>query len=246
MHQAHQPDNITMGISISEPVSEDIMAGIIPTRQRSDTPRIISLDGNIGVGKTTLLNAIRLRFPDVLIVPEPVDTWTSLKDESGKNLLELFYEDKKRWAYTFQNAAILSRLRLLQEAVASAKPGQIILTERSVLTDKFVFAEMLRSSGDMNVLEGSLYNMWYNTFASSLPMAGILYVTTGVDVARERIQKRGRQGEASISVEYLQALDRQHRAWISSTTLPVLKISTEESVPLSKTLDYIQQFFSQV
>jgi deoxyadenosine/deoxycytidine kinase len=242
-----------MGLSFSEYVSDDIIAGVVPTgnvshavqpqRRRPDTPRIVSLDGNIGVGKTTLLNAIRERFPDILIVPEPVDTWTSLKDESGKNLLELFYEDKKRWAYTFQNAAILSRLRLLQEAVANAKPGQIILTERSVLTDKFVFAEMLRSSNDMNVLEGSLYNMWYNTFASKLPMAGILYVTTGVGVAQQRIQKRGRQGEESISVEYLEALDRQHRAWISSTTLPVLKISTEESAVIGDTLDSIQRFF---
>jgi len=246
-----------MGLSFSEHVSDDIIAGVIPTgrirshlpevgRRRSDSPRIVSLDGNIGVGKTTLLNAIRDRFPDILIVPEPVDTWTSLKDESGKNLLELFYEDKKRWAYTFQNAAILSRLRLLQEAVATAKPGQIILTERSVLTDKFVFAEMLRQSGDMNVLEGSLYNMWYNTFASKLPMAGILYVVTGVQVAQQRIQTRGRQGEGSISVEYLEALDRQHRAWISSTTLPVLKISTEESVVLGDTLDIIQRFFEKL
>jgi len=242
-----------MGLSFSEYVSDDIIAGVVPTgnvshavqpqRRRSDTPRIVSLDGNIGVGKTTLLNAIRDRFPDILIVPEPVDTWTSLKDESGKNLLELFYEDKKRWAYTFQNAAILSRLRLLQDAVAAAKPGQIILTERSVLTDKFVFAEMLRQSGEMNVLEGSLYNMWYNTFASKLPMAGILYVVTGVQVAQQRIQKRGRQGEESISVEYLEALDRQHRAWILSTTLPVLHISTEESAILDITLDSIQRFF---
>jgi deoxyadenosine/deoxycytidine kinase len=245
-----------MGLSFSEYVSDDIIAGVVPTgnvshvvqpqRRRSDTPRIVSLDGNIGVGKTTLLNAIRDRFPDILIVPEPVDTWTSLKDESGKNLLELFYEDKKRWAYTFQNAAILSRLRLLQEAVAAAKPGQIILTERSVLTDKFVFAEMLRQSGEMNVLEGSLYNMWYNTFASKLPMAGILYVVTGVQVAQQRIQKRGRQGEESISVEYLEALDRQHRAWILSTTLPVLHISTEESAILDITLDSIQRFFEIV
>jgi len=232
-----------MGVSSSKPVSENIIAGVIPARR---SPRIISLDGNIGVGKTTLLSAIRDRFPNVLIVPEPVDTWTSLKDEAGKNLLELFYEDKRRWAYTFQNAAILSRLRLLQEAVASAKPGQIILTERSVLTDKFVFAEMLRSSNEMNVLEGSLYNMWYNTFATMLPMAGILYVTTGVDVAKERILKRGRQGEALISDEYLQALDRQHNAWISSTTLPVLKISTNSSVPLTATLDSIEAFFTRL
>jgi len=245
-------NHIRMGNCRSNPAtdSKEILGGLFPSSASVATilerhpPRIVSLDGNIGAGKTTLLSAIRDRFPDVLIVPEPVDTWTSLKDESGKNLLELFYEDKKRWAYTFQNAAILSRLRLLQEAVASAKPGQIILTERSVLTDKFVFAEMLRSSNDMNVLEGSLYNMWYNTFATMLPMAGILYVTTNVQVAAQRILKRGRQGEESIPLEYLQALDRQHNAWISTTVLPVLKISTE--APLTTTLDSIQTFFTNL
>lgn len=207
-------------------------------------PCIISLDGNIGVGKTTLLEAIRAHFPEVLIVPEPVDTWTSLKDESGKNLLELFYEDKRRWAYTFQNAAILSRLRLLQEAVAKAKPGQIILTERSVHTDKFVFAAMLRQSGEINALEAQLYDTWFDTFATGLPMAGIIYIDTPVATAKERIGKRGRIGEEGISQEYLTALDQQHKAWIASTPLPVLKISTEASVPVQQNIAAIRSFFT--
>ncbi len=64
-------------------------------------PIIISLDGNIGAGKSTLLNAIRERISEINYVDEPVGQWTVLKNTEGKNLLELFYEDKKRWAYTF-------------------------------------------------------------------------------------------------------------------------------------------------
>jgi deoxyadenosine/deoxycytidine kinase len=64
------------------------------------TPIIISLDGNIGAGKSTLLAEIRNKLHDVHIVDEPVGQWTALKNAEGKNLLELFYEDKRRWAYT--------------------------------------------------------------------------------------------------------------------------------------------------
>ena len=75
---------------------------------------VISLDGNIGAGKSTLLEAIRSGLPEVEVVVEPVGEWTRLKNAEGKSLLELFYEDKRRWAYTFQNCAILTRLRSLK------------------------------------------------------------------------------------------------------------------------------------
>jgi deoxyadenosine/deoxycytidine kinase len=125
---------------------------------------ILSLDGNIGAGKSTLLAEIRKALPDLHVVDEPVGQWTALHNAAGKNLLELFYEDKKRWAYTFQNCAILTRLKNIQEAVQrldrSVKGPHIILTERSVLTDKYVFAEMLRDAGDMDPLEWELYDTW--------------------------------------------------------------------------------------
>jgi deoxyadenosine/deoxycytidine kinase len=158
------------------------------------------LDGNIGAGKSTLLQKLGTAFPYIKVVPEPVDTWTRLKNMDGRNLLELFYEDKRRWAYTFQNAAILSRLKMLKEAVKEALPGQMIITERSVLTDRFVFAQMLKDKGEIDPLEWDLYEMWYNTFATELPMAGIIYITTGVTTSSDRIKKRGRGGEERLSV----------------------------------------------
>ena len=143
-------------ISINPPVvREDIINGIIPRRRGRDSPCVISLDGNIGAGKSTLLEKIGTAFPHIKVVPEPVDTWTRLKNKEGRNLLELFYEDKRRWAYTFQNAAILSRLKTLKDALSEAGPGQIIVTERSVLTDRFVFAQMLRTKGRLTRLNGT-------------------------------------------------------------------------------------------
>jgi deoxyadenosine/deoxycytidine kinase len=207
------------------------------------SPIIITLDGNIGAGKSTLLEYIRTYLPQVMIVQEPVDTWTSMVDKAtGKNLLELFYEDKRRWAYTFQNCAILTRLRTLLEAVKAARPGQIILTERSVLTDRYVFAEMLRDSGDISSLEWDLYERWFDTFAKDLPIRGIIHMTTGPRTSAARIVKRGRHGEEHIPMNYLEALDAQHRKWVEGTSLPVLEISTEEGTDRDGTVEKVWEF----
>ena len=209
-------------------------------------PIIISLDGNIGAGKSTLLEEIRKACPDYECVVEPVGEWTGLQNSDGKSLLQMFYEDKKRWAYTFQNCAILTRIKALREAIRDSKK-RIIITERSVLTDRYVFAEMLRDSGDLNGLEWTLYTKWFDEFACDLPLRGIIYITTGVDTSAERICKRARVGEDGIPKEYLSALEQQHEHWVSGTDLPVCRISTDASVdPLDnvqKIVEYITTTF---
>jgi len=206
-----------------------------------NAPIILSLDGNIGAGKSFLLEALRTALPDYEIVVEPVGEWMHLKNAEGKSLLELFYEDKRRWAYTFQNCAILTRLRAIKAAIASTKK-QVIITERSVLTDRFVFAEMLRDSGDIDALEWTLYMNWYDTFAADLPLRGIIYLTTGVGTSAGRIVKRGRHGEEHIPLDYLSALDAQHQKWLANTDLPVLPLSTEEGVPVADNIAAVRAF----
>lgn len=209
-------------------------------------PIIISLDGNIGAGKTTLLAEIRKHFHDVHVVDEPVGQWTALKNADGKSLLELFYEDKKRWAYTFQNCAIMTRFRTIQDAVERIDPTMkgpaVILTERSILTDKHVFAEMLRDAGDLDPLEWDLYENWFTTFSKKYPVSAILYVSTSSATSKERIGIRGRVGEDKIQLDYLNALDAQHKKWIAGTNLPTLEISTEKNVPLETNLKAIRAF----
>ena len=211
---------------------------------------IISLDGNIGAGKSTLLAEIRKSIPELRVVDEPVGQWTALKNGTGKNLLELFYEDKKRWAYTFQNCAILTRLKNIKEAVeelnANGKGSQVILTERSVLTDKYVFAQMLRDSGDMDDLEWELYDSWFSIFSKQHQVNGIIYLSTSSTTSKDRIHIRNRQGEDRIQLDYLNALDRQHKQWIESTDIPVLTRSTEPGASLENNIQNIRDFIQQL
>jgi deoxyguanosine kinase len=202
------------------------------------------VDGQIGAGKTTLLEVLKEALPEGEVVLEPVGEWMRLKDPAtGKSLLELFYEDKRRWAYTFQNCAILTRLRTIKAALSVLPAGKrVILTERSVLTDRYVFAEMLRESGDITGLEWELYEMWYNTFAADLPIRGVVYLTTGVGTSADRIVRRGRAGEDHIPLDYLAALDAQHHRWLDGTSLPVLRISTEPGSSVEANVAAVRAF----
>jgi deoxyadenosine/deoxycytidine kinase len=203
-------------------------------------PIVISLDGNIGAGKSTLLEALRVAMPDVEVVLEPVGLWSSLKETDGKSLLELFYEDKRRWAYTFQNFALLSRAKALADAMSRTKKT-VIITERSPLTDRFVFAEMLRSSGDLSELEWTLYLRWYDSFTKNIPVTGIIHLGTDVLRSADYIVRRGRAGEETMSLDYLKALDLQHRIWLDETELPVLRVNIAEggSPPLAAIQEFI-------
>lgn len=209
------------------------------------SPIVISLDGNIGAGKSTLLARIHSSIPEWHVVNEPVDTWTSLKNDEGRNLLELFYEDKKRWSYTFQNCAILTRLKSLKNAIKTAT-SDIIITERSVLTDRYVFAEMLRESGDIDALEWSLYESWFNIFSNEIPIHAIIHLTTSPETSEKRIHIRNRHGEEGIPIEYLKNLDKQHQKWITETNLPVLEISTEDGVDVDATIEKIKKFIDEL
>lgn len=213
------------------------------------TPFIISLDGNIGAGKSTLLEALRTLMPEITVVQEPVADWVTLKNDEGENLLELFYRDTARWCYTFQNCAILTRLIDTQRILSEWKPQEgklpVFVTERSVLTDRYVFAEMLHREGKMDALEWSLYMKWFTHYAANLPVKGIIHLTTSAETSKERIHTRGRSGEEKIPMEYLNQLDDQHKHWMATAHLPVLEVSSEPGVALEDTVAKIRAWIRE-
>jgi deoxyadenosine/deoxycytidine kinase len=77
-------------------------------------------------------------------------------------------------------------------------------------------------------------------------MAGILHINTSVETAANRIQLRARPGEEEISKDYLEALDKQHRAWIANTLLLKQEISTEDGTDLESTVKTLKEFFDRV
>ena len=173
---------------------------------------IVTIEGNIGSGKSTLVKKLRDHLSSTWkFLDEPVDEWLKLKDEEGRSLIELFYNDKKRYSYTFQNYAYITRMRKIMETYS----GDINITERCVLTDKHVFAKMLTDDGYMNKMEEHMYNDWFDIFKKFANIDLVVYIKTNPDECYTRIKKRNRDGE-DIPIDYLMRLNTYHDEWINS------------------------------
>jgi deoxyadenosine/deoxycytidine kinase len=207
-------------------------------------PILISLEGNIGSGKSTLLKQLREAEPNWIYIDEPVDFWMKTKNEKGQSLIEVFYQDIKRWSYTFQNAAVLSRGMLVQEALEKwmgTDKQPIFVMERCVETDKQIFAKMLHEDGMMDAMEWSLYEVWYKHITNLVPKINVyVWIDTPAEVCVDRIKMRGREGEEDIKREYLEKLERVHKEWLENERDAHIIRSTDLSEIRSEIHSYIQ------
>lgn len=172
---------------------------------------IISIEGNIGSGKSTLKRILQQKYKDLIyFVDEPVSEWNSIiMDDKG--LIEHFYSDNKKYGYLFQNFAYITKLKNMYEAIMKS-PHKIIITERSIESDKYLFAKMLYEQNMINKLEWETYNTWYDFFSINIDY--FIYVNTNVNNCVKRIKLRNRKGEESIPESYLQELHDKHELWM--------------------------------
>lgn len=177
---------------------------------------IISIEGNIGSGKSTLLANLRAAFFNfqIVFVDEPVDVWEEIKDAHGTTMLEKFYADQQKYAFSFQIMAYISRLSLLKAAIRN-NPGAIIITERSLHTDKMVFAKMLFDSGLIEDVNYQIYLKWFDEFSVDCPLHKIIYVKATPEICISRIEKRSRTGESTIPLNYLKDCHEYHEQMIT-------------------------------
>lgn len=191
-------------------------------------PLIICVEGNIGTGKTTFLNILE-KF-GYFVVREPVDIWK----EHG--LLGNFYEDMSRWSYTFQNYAFMTRLQVMRNIFKTRK--RVVFVERSIYTDRNVFAKNLHNDGKLSDMEWKIYKEWfvwlkkiYNKAGCPVEPDGFVYLKALPTVSHERIKKRARSEEDCIQLEYLTRLHRDHENWLlneSRNKIPILVVRCNE------------------
>jgi len=173
---------------------------------------IISLEGNIGSGKSTLLKFLEEALSqnkNIIFLKEPVDEWENIIDKEGTTMLEKFYGDQEKYSFPFQMMAYISRLALMKKTM-DENENCIIITERSLSTDKYVFAKMLYESGKIEDVCYKIYKMWFDTFAKDYPVEKMIYIKTNPEICHERITKRSRTGEEQIPLDYLKKCDEYH------------------------------------
>ncbi|RZD42142.1 MAG: hypothetical protein CXT73_03680 [Methanobacteriota archaeon] len=185
---------------------------------------IFSIEGNIGSGKSTLVRVLSEKLhhiaqAPIIYVQEPVSEWNNIKDRNGKTILEKFYADQHKYAFSFQMMAYISRLALLKRVIKE-NPNAILITERSVFTDKEVFAKMLYDEGKIEEVNYQIYLKWFDEFIEDIPITGLIYINTTPEKSKERVDIRARPGE-NIPLEYLKQCHNYHTKWIDNFKKPV-------------------------
>lgn len=186
-------------------------------------PIIISFDGNIGSGKSTIVHYLENNFPEfcniknkkykLCFLDEPVNQWESVVDINGTNIIEKFYKNNKDYAFQFQMMAYISRLSLIKNALK--EDYDIIFTERSIYTDKNVFAQMLYDYKKMSNIEFIIYSKWFNEFTDIIENIKTIYIRTLPEICDQRVKNRARVGE-DIPIDYLKDCHHYHEIWLNN------------------------------
>ncbi|KAK7334422.1 hypothetical protein VNO80_26179 [Phaseolus coccineus] len=176
------------------------------------------VEGNISVGKTTFLQRIAnetIELRDLVeVVPEPINKWQDVGPDHF-NILDAFYAEPQRYAYTFQNYVFVTRVMQERESSGGIKP--LRLMERSVFSDRMVFVRAVHEANWMNEMEISIYDSWFDPVVSSLPGLipdGFIYLRASPDTCHKRMMLRKREEEGGVTLDYLRDLHEKHESWL--------------------------------
>lgn len=178
---------------------------------------IISIEGNIGTGKSSLIDKLKKDYVNSAdFIMEPVDEWIDITNNEGKNILDVFYNNKQRWSYTFQNIAYITRMQKIIDVLLNSTK-QFIIMDRSLDADLNTFANLLHKDGYLDDLEWIAYNKWNNFFHKQYSdMFTHIYVYLKCDpsISKNRINMRGRDAEKNIDMDYLEKISKCHDDWL--------------------------------
>ncbi len=185
----------------------------------------IAISGNIGSGKTTLTRLLAKHFG-----------WTPhFEDVENNPYLHSFYEDMQRWSFNLQVYFLNSRFR---QVVEIRQGDKTVVQDRTIYEDAHIFAPNLHAMNLMSSRDFENYSSLFELMSSFIqPPDLLIYLRASVPTLVSQIQKRGRDYEASIRLDYLKHLNERYEAWISKYTHGKLLIVEVDEIDLEKPAD---------
>jgi len=163
----------------------------------------IAVAGNIGSGKTTLTGLLAKHYK-----------WEPHYEDVDTNpYLQSFYEDMQRWSFNLQVYFLNSRFR---QVIKIRESGKAVIQDRTIYEDAHIFAPNLHAMGLMSSRDFDNYESLFDLMSTFLQAPDLLiYLRAEVPTLVRQIQKRGRDYENSIRLDYLNRLNERYEAWIS-------------------------------
>jgi len=182
----------------------------------------IAIAGNIGSGKTTLAGLLSKHY-----------NWEAHYEDVDDNpYLNDFYDDMQRWSFNLQVYFLNSRLN---QILNIRKSGKTVIQDRTIYEDAYIFAPNLHSMGLMSTRDFENYFTLFNLMTSLIqPPDLLVYLRASVPTLVNQIQKRGREYENSIRLDYLKRLNERYEAWIGSYKLGPLLIIDVDNLNFSE------------
>jgi deoxyadenosine/deoxycytidine kinase len=167
----------------------------------------IAVAGNIGSGKTTLTRLLAKQYG-----------WKPhFEDVDDNPYLNDFYEDMQRWSFNLQIYFLNSRF---SQIVEIRRKGDNVIQDRTIYEDAHIFAPNLHHMGLMATRDFNNYLNLFNLMSSLIqPPDLLIYIRASVPTLVRQIQKRGREYEKNIRLDYLQRLNERYEAWIETYRL---------------------------
>ena len=175
----------------------------------------IAISGNIGAGKTELTKLLSRHYG-----------YRAIYGPSEENpYLNSFYEDMRRWSFNMMVHTLYANIKQLAELRVS---GEDFIRDRSLYDDAAIFAPNLQSMGLMTTRDLTTYTKLFETTYSLLPKPDLLiYVRGDVPTLIRHIQKRGRELESSIRLDYLTNLNNRYEQWAEQYDGKLLVVDTD-------------------
>ncbi|MGM9736064.1 MAG: deoxynucleoside kinase [Candidatus Cryptobacteroides sp.] len=175
----------------------------------------IGIAGNIGCGKTTLTRMLSAHYG-----------WTPKYEAVTYNpYLEDYYKDIQRWSYNLETYFLAQRFK---DVLEIAKSDDVIVQDRTILEGVHIFVANNRAMGNLSERDYDTYMQLFNLMMSLVREPDLLiYLKSTVPTLVSQIQKRGRDYEKSISIEYLTNLNDLYDKWIESYKGKVLTIEAD-------------------
>ncbi len=166
----------------------------------------IAVVGNIGAGKTTLTKLLAQHY-----------NWAPQYESADENPYIIdFYNDMHRWSFNLQIYFLNARLTQLLEIQES---GVTVIQDRTIYEDAYIFAPNLQEMGLMAKRDFDNYIAIFNTIKKMIKPPGLLiYLKASLPALVDQIQKRGREYEDSIRLDYLKRLNEHYNNWIDNYT----------------------------